>query len=167
MWMLNDPKELMRKRTIAVSLPQTPAPNQGWLHLEEIATVELTSEDAAHPIEEALLPGATSGWRAAGPGQQTLRLVFDQPQRLRRIRLHFEESAQARTQAFVLRWSTGGGHPLREVVRQQWNFSPPATTEEVEDYRVELSGVTALELTITPDISGGQARASLRQLGLA
>ncbi|HJQ23100.1 MAG TPA: hypothetical protein VKA60_04230 [Blastocatellia bacterium] len=167
MWMLNDPKELMRKRTIAVSLPQTPAPKQGWLHLEDIATVELTSEDAAHPIEGALLPAAASGWRAAGPGQQTLRLVFDQPQRLRRIHLHFEEAASARTQEFVLRWSDDDGRSFREVVRQQWNFSPPATTEEVEDYHVELAGVTVLELTITPDISGGEARASLRQMSIA
>ena len=157
----------MRKRILGVSLPQTPASDQGWLQLQDIATVELTSETAAHPIEEALLPAATSGWRAAGPGPQTIRLVFDQPQRLRRIRLHFEEKALARTQEFVLRWSDDGGRSLREIVRQQWNFSPPATTEEAEDYHVELSGVTVLELTITPDISGGEACASLRQMGLA
>ena len=53
----------MRKRILGVSLAQTPASDQGWLHLEEIATVELTSEDAAHPIEEALLPMATFHWR--------------------------------------------------------------------------------------------------------
>ena len=157
----------MRKRILGVSLPQTPAPDQGWLHLEDIASVELTSEDAAHPIEAALLPVATSGWRAASPGEQTIRLVFDQPQRLRRIRLHFEETTRPRTQEFVLRWSGDGGHSFREIVRQQWNFSPPATTEEVEDFQVGLSGVTVLELTITPDISGGEARASLRQIDLA
>ena len=154
----------MRKRILDVGLPPIPAANQGWLHLEEIAIVEITSEDAAHPIEAALLPAATSGWRAAGPGEQTIRLVFDQPQRLGRIRLHFEETADARTQEFVLRWSNDGGRTLREIVRQQWNFSPPTTTEEVEEFQVELSGVTVLELTITPDISGGAARASLRQM---
>lgn len=157
----------MRKQVVSSSLPQTPASNQGWLYLEDIARVELTSEDAAHPIEAALLPAATSGWRAEQPGEQTIRFIFDQPQRLSRVRLHFEEPANARTQEFVLRWSPDGGRSLREVVRQQWNFSPPAATEEVEDYKVELSGVTVLELTITPDISGGEARASLRQMGLA
>jgi hypothetical protein len=157
----------MRKRILGVNLPHTPASNQGWLDLEDIATVELTSEDTAHPIEEALLPAATSGWRAGGSGPQTIRLVFDQPQRLKRIRLRFEETASARTQEFVLRWSDDGGRSLREIVRQQWNFSPPATTEEVEDYHVDLSGVTVLELVIVPDISGGEARASLRQMGLA
>src|SRR4051812_47065468 len=157
----------MRKHIVGESRPQNPPSNQGWLHLEDIASVELSSEDAAHPIEAALLPGATSGWRAEGPGEQTVRLIFDQPQRLERIHLRFEETAKARTQEFVLRWSDDGGHLLREIVRQQWNFSPPMTTEEIEDYRVDLSGVTVLELTIIPDIGGGETRASLRQMGLA
>ena len=52
------------------------------------------------------------------------------------------------------------------IVRQQWNFSPPKTIREVEEYRVELSDVTVLELVIVPDISGGAARASLRSLRL-
>ena len=157
----------MRKQILGSSPPQAPAANQGWLHLEDIARVELTSEDAAHPIEAALLPAATSGWRAQQTGAQTIRLIFDQPQRLRRIRLHFAETATARTQEFVLRWSADGGRTLREVVRQQWNFSPPATTEEIEDYTLDLSGITVLELNINPDINGGEAHASLRQMALA
>jgi len=48
-------------------------------------------------------------------------------------------------------------------VRQQWNFSPPKTTREIEEYRVELSGVTVLELVVVPDISRGAARASLKE----
>ena len=60
---------------------------------KDLAEVEITSEDAAHPIESALLPGSTSGWRAAEPGKQTIRLLFANPQRLRRIWLNFEEPA--------------------------------------------------------------------------
>ena len=52
-------------------------------------------------------------------------------------------------------------------MRQQWNFSPPNTIREVEDYRVELSQVTILELVIVPDISRGAARASLKSLRLS
>jgi hypothetical protein len=52
-------------------------------------------------------------------------------------------------------------------VRQQWNFGPPETIREAEDYRVALSGVTALELVIVPDTSGGEARASIAQWRLA
>ncbi len=129
--------------------------------------MEITSEDEAHPIESALVPHRSSGWRAAGPGEQTIRLVFVHPQRVRRIRLEFVEPNAERTQEFVLRWSQDGGHSLREIVRQQWNFSPQGATRETEDHRVDLSGVTVLELSIIPDISGGNARASLEQLRLA
>lgn len=71
-----------------------------------------------------------------------------------------------RTQEFVLRFSSNRGGPFREIVRQQWNFSPPTSTREVEEYGVELSDVTVLELTIVPNISGGTARASLKSLHL-
>jgi hypothetical protein len=52
-------------------------------------------------------------------------------------------------------------------VCQQWNFSSPDSIREVEEYQVELSDVTVLELTIVPDISGGTARASLKSLRLS
>jgi hypothetical protein len=94
----------------------------------------------------------------------TIRLLFDQPQRLRRISLVFEETETERTQEFVLRWSPDGGRSFREIVRQQWNFSPLSTIREVEEYPVELLGVTVLELVIVPDISRGVARASLKSL---
>src|SRR5207253_7911691 len=104
--------------------------------------------------------GETQGWRAASPGTQTIRLLFDQPQKLRRISLAFEENEIKRTQEFVLRWSSDGGTSFREIVRQQWNFSPPETVREVEEYQVELSNVTVLELIIVPNMSGGAARGS-------
>ena len=112
-------------------------------------------------------PSSRPGWRAARPGEQTIRLVFDRPQRLSRVWLLFIEPDVARTQEFVLRWSPDGGRSFREILRQQWNFGPPETIREAEDYRVELSGVTVLELAIVPDKSGGDARASLAQWHLA
>lgn len=138
-----------------------------WLNIEGLVEVEITSEDAAHPIESALLPGGTSGWRAAEPGQQTIRLLFKQPQPLRRIWMNFVEPQTQRTQEYVLRWSSDNGQSFREIVRQQWNFSPPSTTHEVEDHRVDLSAATMLELNIKPDISGVPAFASLAQMRLA
>jgi len=91
--------------------------------------------------------------------------LFDKPQRLRRIWLVFEETETQRTQEFVLRWSDAR-HSFREIVRQQWNFSPPETVRQTEDYSVELLDVMVLELKIVPDKSGGEARASLESLGL-
>jgi hypothetical protein len=157
----------MRKQIIAPVQQKTTSPDQDWLNVESLAEVEITSEDAAHPIESALLPGQASGWRAAGPEMQTIRILFSQPQRLRRICLNFMETHTERTQEYVLRWSPDGGQSFREIVRQQWNFSPHGTTGETEDHHVELPAVTVLELSIIPDISGGNAFASLAQLRLA
>jgi hypothetical protein len=156
----------MRKRFIS-STPETIRPHgEGWLDLDRAAVVEVTSEEEDFPIESALVSGETRGWRAAVPGTQTVRLVFDKPQQLRRISLVVEEEQKTRTQEFVLRWSADGGHLFREIVRQQWNFSPPETTREVEEYQVEISAATVLELLIVPDISGVTARASLKSLRL-
>jgi hypothetical protein len=157
----------MRKRLVGHGPGEVAAAEPGWLNLEHLAQVEINSEDVGYPIESALLPGTGSGWRAAQSGEQTIRLLFDEPLRLKRIQLVFQEDKKERTQAFVLRWSPDGGQSYREIVRQQYNFSPPEALSEVEDYDVDLDGVTALELKIVPDISGGSAQASLAQLRLA
>ena len=157
----------MRKRIIAPVQQANTTADEDWLKIEELAEVEITSEDAAHPIESALLPSGGSGWRAAEPGKQMIRLLFADPQRLRRIRLSFVETDIERTQEYVLRWSTDDGRSFREIVRQQWNFSPHGATCETEDHHVELPAIKVLELSITPDTSGGAAVASLAQLRLA
>jgi len=159
----------MRKRQISPTLPSDPPSGQAWLDLNRTALVEVTSEENGYPIESALLEAESPGWRAANPGPQTIRLVFDEPQKLRRIWLAFEDSENERTQEFVLRWSpeTGDSFPFREIVRQQWNFSSTGSAREIEDYAVELSEVMVLELIIVPDKSGGAARASLASLRLA
>jgi hypothetical protein len=157
----------MRKQIITAVQQATDCPDDEWLNLEVLAEVEITSEDSAHPIESALLRGGTSGWRAAVPGKQTIRLVFTRPQKIRRIWMQFKETNAVRTQEYVLRWSADGGQTYREIVRQQWNFSSPSATCEDEDLRVEIQAVTVLELSIIPDIGGGNAIASLDQLRLA
>jgi hypothetical protein len=156
----------MRKR-ISGHVQDNASSECNWLSMEDLAEVEVTSEDAAHPVESALVPGGTSGWRAAEPGEQTIRLLFNHPQQLRRIWINFVELETERTQEYVLRWSSDNGQSFREIVRQQWNFSPPNTTNEIEDYRVELPAARILELSIKPDISSGTAVASLAQMRLA
>jgi hypothetical protein len=151
----------MRKRLIGNEEGES---KEQWLDLEALAQVAITSEDEDHPIESALT-GVGSGWRASRQGEQVIRLLFDEPVSVSRILVVFEESA-ARTQEFVLQWSPDRGRSHTEIVRQQYTFSP-GTTREVEDYTVDLKAVTLLELRIVPDIQGGSARASLRQLRLA
>jgi hypothetical protein len=159
----------MRKRQIRPILQSAGPSDRAWLDLADNALVEVTSEEKAHPIESALLPDEheSCGWLAANPGAQTIRVVFDEPQTLRRIWLVFEDVENTRTQEFVLRWSPGADHCFREIVRQQWNFSPCGSTREVEDYAVDLSEVVILELMIVPDTTDREARASLRSLRLA
>ena len=158
----------MRKRIIAKPIHSPPA-EQGWLDLESTASVEVTSEDNAFRIESSLLQSDSDkrGWRAAEPGVQTIRLIFDEPQRLRRIAIVFEETETQRTQEFTLRWSSDRGSSFREIVRQQWNFSSPDATRETEEYNVDLPNVTLLDLIIDPDKGNGKARASLLSLRLA
>lgn len=157
----------MIKRIIGSAQSETESLDLDWLDVESLAEVEITSEDPAHPIEFALLPGQDSGWRAAGPGPQTIRLIFARPQRLQRIFLKFVETGCERTQEYLLRWSGDGGQSFHDIVRQQWNFSPPSASCETENHHVDLPAVTALELHIVPDISGAGAIGSLEQLRLA
>jgi hypothetical protein len=151
----------MQKRMIR-DRASAQAAQENWLDVVTLADVELTSEDAAHPIEAALVQGSGAGWRAADPGPQTVRLLFHAPQRLRRIRLRFEEAGTERTQEFTLRWSPDRGRTYRDIVRQQYTFAPAGATCEVEDLTVDLVAATALDLTIIPDQRGG-AYASLAE----
>src|SRR5437667_5273128 len=157
----------MRKRLITPTPETVRSRAEGWLDVERAASVEITSEEKDFPVESIFVSGETRGWRAAEPGPQPIRLVFDQSQKMKQISLVFEENEIARTREFVLRWSSDGGDSFREIVRQQWNFSPPQTAREVEEYQVELSSVTILELSIVPNTSGGPARASLKSLQLS
>ena len=157
----------MRKRPITPIPQDAPHLEEGWLDLDRAAVVEVTSEERDYPVESALVPGGVRGWRAAEFGTQTIRLIFDESQTLTRIALVFEEIETERTQEFTLRWSGDPGGSFQEIVRQQWNFSPPSSVREVEEFQVNLSGVTALELVIVPDISGGAALASLKSLRLS
>ena len=159
----------MRKSVIAGSTAGSVVGPESWLDLDAIARVEITSEDVNLPIEDALGKTATTGWRAAGTGPQVVRLLFDAPQAVQRIQLHFVEGAKERSQEFSV--YAGSDAELREVVRQQWTFSPHGATEEIEDYTVDLHGVTTLELRIDPDRSHdpklSQSYASLQSMRLA
>lgn len=157
----------MRKQVIARE-PRRVSPVEGsFLDLERLARVEITSEDPGHPIEAALVPGRGDGWRAAEPGPQKVRVLFDEPQRIRRVHLVFEETHVERTQEFALSWAAAGARASQALVRQQYTFSPGGSTREVEDYTFDLQGATALELEVVPDIGGGGTHASLVSLRVA
>jgi len=158
----------MRKTTFdSIEFDKSAPVDERWLDLDKIAKVAVTSEDLSRPIESAFGVDGPSGWRAGGKGEQTIRLIFDRPQRIKRIWLRFVETETMRTQEFSLRWRPQKEGPAREIVRQQWNFNPTGSTTEIEDYKVDLTNVVILELKINPDISQGEGLATLAELRVA
>lgn len=142
--------------------------NNNWLDLESLARVDITSEDPAFPIEHALVSGDLSrrGWRAATPGIQSIRIYFDQALRLQRIHIRFVELDHEREQEFLLSYTHKDG-VKREILRQQWTFSPGGSSEESESYFVDLEDVIALDLTIDPDRGRNRFPATLAELRIA
>ena len=100
-------------------------------------------------------------------GSQQIGLIFDQPISVKRIRLRFVETEVARTQEFTLGWSGVQGGRSREIVLQQWNFSPSGSTSDVEEYWTNLDGIAVLELSIQPDLHSGTAKATLAEWRIA
>jgi len=159
----------MRKSIVSPSNAAATPIGELWRDLERIARVEISSEDESFPIEHALSRTVTGGWKAATTGPQLIRLHFDEPLAVKRLQLHFVDKTSERSQEFAV--FAGAGAELKEVVRQQWSFSPQGSTEETEDYTVNLSGITTLELRIDPDRSHdpklSKEYASLQSLKLA
>ena len=158
----------MRKSIVSpTAVAKTPISDL-WRDLERIARVEISLRITQFPIEHALGKKVTTGWRAAATGPQLIRLHFDEPLNIKRLQLH--SSTRRRSGRRSLRCMPAGAE-LKEVVRQQWSFSPHGSTEEIEDYTVNLSGITTLELRIDPDRSHdpkqSQHYASLQSLKLA
>lgn len=137
-----------------------------WIDIEDLAAVEITSEDPAHPFEDALRGEATEGWRAGAPGRQSIRIKFDHPRPIRRIRLEFREARRERSQEFLLSATSSTGEK-HEIVRQQWNFSPGGSAIEVEDYTVHLPDVEIVELEIDPGRHDRKAVATLQSIAIA
>ena len=160
---------MLRKQVVSKHSSE-PASFDGEISIADVATVQVTSEEADHPIDNAFDhnrgPGG-SRWIADGPGEQTVILLFDSPQTIRKIGVEVEELAVSRTQELSASVSSDGGRTYRELVRQEFNFSPPATSFERELWSVSAGAVTHLRLEIMPDKGGRVGRATLTALTLA
>lgn len=159
----------MRKRILETAEVERPGPRPNELDIQNIATALVSSESTTNPIEHAFDghrgPGA-SRWIAATGGEQTLILEFDAPQQIRRILLEVEETEVARTQELTISVSTDGGQRYRELLRQEYNFSPSGTSFEREEWPVEVNGVTHLRLWIKPEKGGAPYLATITTLAL-
>ncbi len=132
-----------------------------WINIETAADIEVSSEDELFPIEQAFGETASLGWRAGTTGRQLIRLLFHEPQQIGLIRLRFVERAAERSQEVALRVRQDGEPALRELLRQQFTFSPGGSTEELENFAVDLRGVVALKLEIDPDRVNASVRSEV------
>ena len=160
---------MLRKQVVPKRCSES-ASFEGEISIADVATVQVTSEEADHPIDNAFDhnrgPGG-SRWIADGPGEQTVILLFDSPQMIRKIGVEVEELAVSRTQELSVSVSSDGGRTYRELVRQEFNFSPSGTSFERELWSASAGAVTHLRLEIKPDKGGRVGRATLTSLTLA
>lgn len=147
----------------------TPPVSRTEISIPDSATVLVTSEMPDHPIDYICDgrsgPGSTR-WIADEEGDQTVVVSFDAARDLHKVRLEVEEPDISRTQELALAVSYDRGQTYREVLRQEYNFSPPGTTFEREEWRVPAQGVTNVWLWIRPDKGGKPCRASITSLAL-
>jgi hypothetical protein len=128
------------------------------LDLPSIATIDYSSEDPAHPVENMLdgHTGPGSSYWAAVQADMTEQLVltFDRPQSITRLVYAVEEAEHERTQEMHIEVSTDGGGTYRRTLVQEFTFSPRGATFEREDLKLELIEVTHLRLTLVPNKHG-------------
>lgn len=150
------------------SAPQAPPAAGGGLDIGALATALISSEAGGHPVENMFDGRPDTRWLAADAGEQTLILAFDAAQPLSRVALTIEERRDTRVQELDLAVSTDGGRAWRELVRQEFNFSPGGATVEAEDWRLPPGLLaTHLRLRIRPDKGGGACRATVTSLTLS
>jgi hypothetical protein len=160
----------MLRKEVSKAISAAPVATADAIDIAAVATVLVTSEDPGHPIDLAFDdsrgPGG-SRWIAGEPGEQTVILAFDAPQSIHRVALEVEEPEVARTQELQLAVSSDGGRTYRELLRQEYNFSPPGTTLQREDWAVNSDAVTHLRLLIRPDKGDKPCRATITSLVLS
>jgi F5/8 type C domain len=159
--------QMLRKQILTT--PEATPDRGAQKDIAALATVFVSSEDPRHPIDYAFDgqggPGA-SRWIAAESGEQTLILAFDAPQAIRKILVEVEELSISRTQEIAVSISQDGGRTYRELVRQEYNFSPPGTTLEHEEWSIKADAISHLQLRIKPDKGGQAGRATLTMLAV-
>ena len=157
----------MLRKHILKAVPAVSAPWPDEKDIAAIATVLVSSEAPEHPVDHVFDtrrgPGG-SRWVGDEPGEQTLIVAFDTPQTLRKISLEIEEQDASRTQELSLALSRDGGQTYQSLLRQEYNFSPPGTTFEREEWTIVADGVTHVQLVIKPDKGGKPCHATLTSL---
>ena len=161
---MTDPSRL-RKRPLEADAAAS-ARAAGEIDIAGCATIAYSSENPAHPVDHMLDgrcgPGATR-WISARPDTvEHIVVEFDRPQAISRLVYEVEETMRERTQEVRVEVSKDGGRSYRQILVQEYNFSPGGATYQREEQRFNLRQVTHLRLTIVPNKSGSATLTALR-----
>jgi hypothetical protein len=155
------------RKQIVPTLGEASGLEPSGIVVAEVAEVFVTSEAPEHPVDHIFDARRGQGgtrWMAAVPGDQTLILAFEPPQSMRKIVLEVEESGVDRTQEVTIALSQDGGQTYRELLRQEYTFSPSGTTFEREDWVIHAADITHLRIWIRPDKGGKPTFATITSL---
>jgi hypothetical protein len=146
-----------------------PATSGAELNVAAGATIAYSSEEPAHPVDCMFDgrdgPGGTFWESARENTTETLLIEFDHRQIISRLIFEAEERERERTQEVRLEASSDGGDSFRQLLNQEFVFSPRGATFQREDLRIGLVDISHLRLTIVPN-KNGSGRAKLTSLRL-
>lgn len=148
----------LRKRPLEAGAATAGARATGEIDIVGCATIGYSSENPAHPVEHMLDercgPVATR-WISAHPDTvEHIVVEFDQPQAISQLAYEVEEAERERTQEVRVEVSEDGGRTYRQILVQEYNFSPAGATYQREEQRFNFLRVSHLRLTIVPNKSG-------------
>jgi hypothetical protein len=148
----------LRKRLMDEPRGSAAPERGGEIDIAGSATIVYSSEDADHPVEFLIDQHRGQGgtcW-ASGHSDETEQIVleFDNPQPISCLVYDVEESRRERTQEVRVAVSSDHGRTYRQVLVQEYTFSPQGATFQHEELRLDLAAITHLRLTIVPNKSG-------------
>jgi hypothetical protein len=159
----------IRKHLMMSEQRSTFPESSGEIDIAKHAMLGYSSEDPHHPLDHLIDGRCGRGgtrWASARPNAtELIVLEFDRPQRISHLVYEVEECRQARTQEVRVEVSADGGRTYRQVLAQDYTFSPQGATFQHEDLRLDLAALTHLSLTIVPN-KDGSGIASLTSLRL-
>ena len=158
----------LRKRPLEADAA-TSARAADEIDIASSATIAYSSENPAHPVEHLLDGrsghGATRWMSARSDFIEHIIVEFDKPQPISRLVYEVEEARRERTQEVRVEVSEDGGKSYRQILVQEYTFSPRGATYQREEQHFNLIRASHLRLTIVPN-KNGSGTATLTTLRL-
>lgn len=158
----------LRKRQLG-SDPATSVSDADEIDIASCATIAYSSEDPARPVEHLFDacsgPGGTRWISARRNTTEQIVVEFDRPQTISRLLYEVEETERERTQEVRVEVSEDAGRTYRQVLVQEYTFSPTGATYQRQENSFNPVHASSLRLTIVPN-KNGAGTAALTSLRL-